>query len=192
MSTAPSIGVVARDPSSFVLRRVLPLIVTIVGVIGVVRWAATDAGLISELAGVVVMTGVAIALCIGYSLWLARVMRRSAATQRDALYRLVGSNIPNGAVFLFDRDLRFVLAEGSNFGEVSLKPEDLEGRTIWEALAPEVAASVESSYRAALAGERTTFETVSRGQDYLVTVAPTFDDSGEIVGGVVHSQQITE
>jgi PAS domain S-box-containing protein len=192
MSTAPSIGVVARDPSSFVLRRVLPLIVTIVAVIGVVRWAATKAGFISELAGVVVMTGVAIALCIGYSLWLARVMRRSAATQRDTLYRLVANNIPNGAVFLFDRDLRYTLAEGSNFHEVSLTRDDLEGRTIWEALAPEVAAIVEPKYRAALAGERTTFETVSRGQDYLVTVAPTFDDKGEIVGGVVHSQQITE
>ena len=57
-----------------------------------VRWAATDAGLISELAGVVVMTGVTIGLCIGYSLWLARVMRRSAATQRDALYRLVADH----------------------------------------------------------------------------------------------------
>jgi two-component system cell cycle sensor histidine kinase/response regulator CckA len=192
MSTAPSIGVVARDPSSFVLRRVLPLIVTIVAVIGVVRWAATKAGLLSELAGVILMTGVTIALCIGYSLWLARVMRRSAATQRDTLYRLVANNIPNGAVFLFDRDLRYTLAEGSNFHEVSLIRDDLEGRTIWEALAPEVAAIVEPKYRAALAGERTTFETASRGQDYLVTVAPTFDDKGEIVGGVVHSQQITE
>ena len=119
-------------------------------------------------------------------------MRRSAATQRDALYRLVASNIPNGAVFLFDRDLRYVLAEGTNFDEVALRSEELEGRTIWEALEPEAAAAVEPSYRAALAGKSSSFEMDFRDNVYLVTVAPTFDDKGEIVGGLVHSQQITE
>src|SRR5438067_5773838 len=113
MSTASSTGAVARDPSSFVLRRVLPLIVAFTVLVGVLRWIATEAGLVSELTGVILMTGFAVAVCASYSVWLARVLRRSAVTQRDALYRLVASSLPNGAVFLFDRDLRYVLAEGS-------------------------------------------------------------------------------
>jgi PAS domain S-box-containing protein len=196
MSTAPRAGAVARDPSSFVLRRVLPLTVGTVVLTGLGRWLATRHGLLPDAGGVVVMTAVAVAICTGYSIWLARALRSSSASrrdaERDALYRLVASNIPDGAVFLFDRDLRYVLAEGTNFTEVALRSEDLEGRTIWEALEPEAAAAIEPSYRAALAGERTSFEMVFRDVDYLVTVAPTYDDKGAIVGGLVHSQQITE
>ena len=165
------------------LRRVLPLIVIATVVASVLRWLPAD---------VVVMAGIVVAIGVGYSLWLARALRRSAATERDSLYRLVASNIPDGAVFLFDRDLRYVLAEGTNFAEVSLRKEELEGRTIWEALDPEAAAAVEPSYRAALEGKRSSFEMEFRGHIYLVTVAPTYDDRGEIVGGLVHSQQITE
>src|SRR5579864_3735646 len=193
MSTASSArGAVSQDPSSFVLRRVLPLIVIATVVAGLLRWLATDRGLLPEAAGVVLMTVFAVAIGVGYSIWLARALRRSVATERDSLYRLVASNIPDGAVFLFDRDLRYVLAEGTNFDEVSLHREELEGRTIWEALEPEAAAAIEPSYRAALDGKSSSFEMDFRGQIYLVTVAPTYDDRGEIVGGLVHSQKITE
>jgi len=193
MSTASSArGAVSQDQSSFVLRRVLPLTVIATVVAGALRWLATERGLLPEAAGVVLMTVFAVAIGVGYSLWLARTLRRSATTQRDALYRLVASNIPDGAVFLFDRDLRYVLAEGTNFAEVSLRREDLEGRTIWEALEPEAAAAIEPSYRAALDGKSSSFEMDFRGHIYLVTVAPTLDDKGEIVGGLVHSQKITE
>ena len=85
-----------------------------------------------------------------------------------------------------------MLAEGTNFAEVGLQREELEGRTIWEALEPEAAAAVEPSYRAALAGKSSSFEMGFRDNVYLVTVAPTVDEKGEIVGGLVHSQQITE
>jgi two-component system cell cycle sensor histidine kinase/response regulator CckA len=175
-----------------VLRRVLPLIVIATVVAGLLRWLATDRGLLPEAAGVALMTALAVAIGVGYSLWLTRALRRSVATERDSLYRLVASNIPDGAVFLFDRDLRYVLAEGTNFDEVSLRREELEGRTIWEALEPEAAAAIEPSYRAALDGKSSSFEMDFRGQIYLVTVAPTYDDRGEIVGGLVHSQKITE
>jgi two-component system, cell cycle sensor histidine kinase and response regulator CckA len=196
MSTASERGALVRDPGSFVLRRVLPLTVATVVATAGLRWIATDRGLIPEAAGVILMTGLAVAICTGYSLWLARTLRDTTARQRHderaELYRLVASNIPDGAVFLFDRDLRYVLAEGSNFEEVELRSTDLEGRTIWEALEPEAAAAVEPSYRAALAGESSSFEMEFRDNVYQVTVAPTFDDDGDIVGGLVHSQQITE
>ena len=192
MSTASSArGAVTQNPSSFVLRRVLPLIVATVVVGSVLRWVVTDRGLLPEVVGVILMTLVAVAFCVGYSLWLARTLHRSAALQRDSLYRLVASNLPDGAVFVFDRDLRYVLAEGTNLDEVGLDQEKLEGHTIWEALEPEAAAAIEPSYRAALAGKSSSFEMDFRDNVYLVTVAPTYDN-GEIVGGLVHSQRITE
>src|SRR5256885_16584831 len=97
MSTASPTGAVARDPNSFVLRRVLPLIVAITILVGLLRWIATETGLVSELVGVIAMTALAVGLCAGYSVWIVRVLRRSVVTQRDALYRLVANNLPDGA-----------------------------------------------------------------------------------------------
>lgn len=37
------------------------------------------------------------------------------------LYRQIASNVPNSAIFVFDKQLRYVLAEGSLVGKISLK-----------------------------------------------------------------------
>ena len=194
MSTASSATgrVTQKDPSSFVLRRVLPLIVATSVAGGALRWAVTDRGIVPQITELALLTAGAVMFCVAYSSWLKRTFVATAATQRDALYRLVASNMPNGAVFVFDRDLRYVLAEGTNFDEVGLQSDQLEGRTIWEALEPEAASAVEPSYRAALEGKSSSFEMDFRDNVYLVTVAPTADEKGEIIGGLVHSQQITE
>jgi signal transduction histidine kinase/CheY-like chemotaxis protein len=188
-------GAASRDSSSFILRRALPLMVAITLVTSLLRFFATEAGLVSEGVGVAFMTLFAIVAFALLAFWAARRLQADALVRRDSdrdqLYRRVASNMSDGAVFLFDRDLRYVLAEGRNFEEVALVSSELEGRTIWEALDPETAAAVEPSYRAALAGESSVFELEFRDNTYLVTVAPTVED-GEIIGGLVHSQQITE
>ncbi len=196
MSTAASTGAIPRDSSSFILRRALPVTVAIALVTFFVCWFAAEQRLVSDLVGAAVMTLVVIATFSGIAVWTARRLETAAARRREsdrnALYRLMASNMPEGAVFLFDRNLRYVLAEGRNFDAVGLDPSELEGRTIWEALEPATAAAIEPSYRAALAGQSSAFEMDFRGNAYLVAVAPTYDDDGEIVGGLVHSQQITE
>jgi hypothetical protein len=47
MSTAFRMGAAPRDSSFFILRRVLPLMVAITVVTGLLRFFATDAGLVS-------------------------------------------------------------------------------------------------------------------------------------------------
>jgi signal transduction histidine kinase/ActR/RegA family two-component response regulator len=195
MSTAFRMGAAPRDSSFFILRRVLPLMVAITVVTGLLRFFATDAGLVSEAVGVAVMTLFAIVTFAALAFWTARELQEAAVTQRDSdrdqLYRRVANNMSDGAVFLFDGDLRYILAEGKNFEEVDLVSSELEGRTIWEALDPDTAAAVEPSYRAALAGESSVFELDFRDNRYLVTVSPTYED-GKIDGGLVHTQQITQ
>jgi two-component system cell cycle sensor histidine kinase/response regulator CckA len=181
----------ATSPASIVLRRLLPLAIVVTIATAWLRWLATSHGLVSEPLGIAIMTALAVALFSGLAIWSVRVLRSAAATDRDALYRRVAANLPDVGLFLFDRDLRYVLASGGNFSTVGLRPDDLEGRTIWEALEPEAAAAIEPSSRAALAGERTTFEMDFRGQTYRVTVAPAYEN-GEIAGGLVFSQEISE
>jgi light-regulated signal transduction histidine kinase (bacteriophytochrome) len=94
------------------------------------------------------------------------------------------SQFPNGAVLLFDRDLRYRLAEGQGLAEVGLSKAGLEGRTIWEALPAETSAAIEPVYREALAGRATTLEMPYGGRHYSVHVCPLVT-GGEAMGMVV-------
>jgi PAS domain S-box-containing protein len=165
--------------------------VVIALVTGWLRFVATEFGLVSDFTGVAVMTAFAIVTFAGLAVWAARELRVASGrrdSDRNALYRRVANNMPDAAVFLFDLDLRYILAEGQS---LHLDSSELEGRTIWEALEPDVAAAVEPSYRAALAGETSEFELEFGTNWYLVTVAPTFED-GEVVGGLAYAAQITQ
>jgi signal transduction histidine kinase len=104
--------------------------------------------------------------------------------RREALYRSILSQFPNGAVLLFDRDLRYRLAEGQGLAEVGLSKAGLEGRTIWEALPAETSAAIEPVYRDALAGQPTTLEMPYGGRYYSVYVCPLVA-GGEAMGMVV-------
>ena len=112
--------------------------------------------------------------------------------RKDKLYRTLARNFPNGAVFLFDRDLRYTLAEGSGIKALGLESDSIEGKTIWEALSPEMSEMLEPVYRQALAGSATTFEAPESDQVYLVQVLPVTNSSGEIYAGMAVTQDITE
>jgi PAS domain-containing protein len=71
----------------------------------------------------------------------------------EQLYRTLARNLPNGAVVLFDHDLRYVIADGGGLAGVGLSSEAMEGRTIFELFPPEVTAEIEPPYRRAHAGE---------------------------------------
>lgn len=57
-------------------------------------------------------------------------------------------NLPGGAVFVVDRDLRYRLAEGEALRVAGFAPGDLVGRTIFDVLSPELAADYEKRTRA--------------------------------------------
>src|SRR5690349_8194761 len=79
-----------------------------------------------------------------------RRQAEAALRESEARYRLLASNFPNGAVLLFDHDLRYTLAEGAGLIEVGLSKSALEGKTIWEVFAPETCRIIESPFRVAL------------------------------------------
>lgn len=111
---------------------------------------------------------------------------------KDNLYRTLARNFPKGAVFLFDLDLRYTLAEGAGMAAMGLKTESFEGKTIWEALAPEICEMLEPVYRQALSGNATTFETPYGDRIYLVQVLPVAHSSGEIYAGMSVMQDISD
>ncbi|MBL8056687.1 MAG: PAS domain-containing protein [Anaerolineales bacterium] len=119
---------------------------------------------------------------------LARAHQLQESEER---YRTLAHNFPNGAVLLFDADLRYTLADGAGLAEVGLSPEALEGRTIQEVFPPEVCALLEPPFRAALAGEASAFEVPFADRLYLVHTVPVRDAAGAVTAGLVTTQDIT-
>ncbi len=115
-----------------------------------------------------------------------------ALRQSEELYRTLTKNFPNGAVILFDRNLRHILADGTGLAEVGFNREQVEGKTLSECFPPEVYRRLEPFYRKALAGKPTVFEKEYAQKTYQVRVVPVLDDCGKITAGLVMTQNITE
>ncbi|MGF2035853.1 MAG: EAL domain-containing protein [Nostoc sp. CmiVER01] len=111
--------------------------------------------------------------------------------EREALYRTLTQHIPNGAVHLFDHELRFLLIEGSEIKQLGLDGAALVGQTIWEVLPPETCEQIEPMYRAALIGQISVQEVLYSNQVYEVHTLPVRSEQGEIFAGMVLTQNMT-
>ncbi|MGQ0630506.1 MAG: PAS domain S-box protein [Sporichthyaceae bacterium] len=100
-------------------------------------------------------------------------------------------SFPQGAVFTWDYDLRYLSAGGYGLADVGLSREMLEGRTIFEAFAPETALAIEPMYRAALCGESTTIDVPYEGHVFSQHLSPVHDRDGNIVAGMGFTQDVT-
>lgn len=112
-------------------------------------------------------------------------------TSESQLQALV-ANLPGGAVFVVDRDLRYTLAEGEALRELGYEASDLIGKTIAEALDPALIAEHEYNYRRALAGHVFVQEHENRGRTFLTRGLPLSDPNGDIYAVLAMSYDITE
>jgi PAS domain S-box-containing protein len=120
-----------------------------------------------------------------------RKQAEEALRESEQLYRTMARNFPNGAVMLFDTELRYTLVEGTELAAVGLSKELMEGKTIWEIFPPEFCGAVEPNYRAALAGETVVTEFTYQDLTYLAYTLPVRNERQEIIGGMLMSQNIT-
>lgn len=115
----------------------------------------------------------------------------------DALLLLRSSDhpivhsFPQGAVVVFDHDLRYLSAGGLGLADVGLSREGLEGKTIWDAFPEETADLIEPLYRAALAGESTTYDVPYSGRIYTQRLAPVVSRSGHVIAAMGFTQDVT-
>jgi PAS domain S-box-containing protein len=118
-----------------------------------------------------------------------RIERR--LQQRERLYRTMTSNLPGAVVALFDRDLRYMVVDGSELLQtLGLSKEDIEGKTVAEAF-PKAAPVITPIYRAVLDGETVTRELEFGGRVYLTRTAPVRDEGGEVIAGAATALDIT-
>ncbi len=122
-----------------------------------------------------------------------RSQRAEAARSRnEARLRAVAANLPYGAVFILDRDLRYLLAEGNALEGAGMTSGDLVGKTIWNALDSESAKRYEPYFRQALGGESFSLEHCSHERHYISHGTPLCDERGKVDAVLAVSYDITE
>jgi hypothetical protein len=106
-------------------------------------------------------------------------------------YETLARNFPNGAVLLFDRNLRHTIADGVGLAALGVTKETLEGRTLFDAFPEALARVLAPAYLGALDGRAGNFELVHDERVHSLQVIPVRDASGAIFAGMVVAQDIT-
>ncbi|QNA89034.1 PAS domain-containing protein [Massilia sp. Dwa41.01b] len=109
-----------------------------------------------------------------------------------ALYRAIAEQLPHGALFAVDRDLRYLLARGASLREAGHEPADFEGRLLHEALPPELVAHYEPDYRSLLAGMPLEREHGVNGRAFASQGIPIAASDGTVHAALVVSYDVTE
>jgi diguanylate cyclase (GGDEF)-like protein len=123
----------------------------------------------------------------------ARSPAEEALRLGEELYRSLARNLHQSSVLLFDHDLRVLVAEGESLATGDIPYEAMSRRRLRDVLSPATWALLRQPARAALRGERLTFDLPSDDgeQLYKVTVGPIRDDQGAVQAGLLVAEDVT-
>src|SRR5215217_2184282 len=117
---------------------------------------------------------------------------QTVPVDRTELLRAVAERFPNGSISVFDRELRYVLAEGEGLASAGLSASSLIGRTLHEVFDAASVGYVEPFYRRALSGESVQFDLPVFGRVYHISARPLVEEEDSLVTTiVVIAQDIT-
>ncbi|MGB7441416.1 MAG: PAS domain S-box protein [Coleofasciculaceae cyanobacterium] len=116
----------------------------------------------------------------------------AALRRSEELYRTLAKNFPNGAVFLFDHNWQYSVAEGAGLASLAQESDSWKGKNVWETLPPALFEQLEPIYRDALAGKTSVTEVPFGEQIYLWHALPVTNEGQEVLAGMVMTQDITE
>lgn len=103
-----------------------------------------------------------------------RKKSREEIIRSQSRYRVLASNIPLTSVFLIDRDLKYIVAEGTTLSAWGMTPQDFEGKTLSEVHVKNLKEIQPAVTRALLKKEIVQKEMVYRRRVYEMTVRPIF------------------
>ncbi len=111
--------------------------------------------------------------------------------QLNAQFQAVLDNFPEGAVFLFDNELNYVLVGGKRLGEHGLQPEDMVGKTVRQVFPEHVWRVAEPEQHKVLQGQESYYEVEFDGRLYANVGVPVIMNDKEAKLGLVIAHDIT-
>jgi len=142
------------------------------------EWAPADVALAAEVAE---RTGAAIELA----------NTEEARRESEQRLRAVMENLPGGAVFVVDADLRYQMAEGAALREMGLAAADFVGQPVQKLAPPALWPDYERLYSQALAGQPFTYEHTQGGRVFATQGGPLRRPDGTVGAVLAVSHDIT-
>lgn len=111
-------------------------------------------------------------------------------------YLNVVANLPGQTVFLFDKDLRFILAEGKTLKEAcssfGINSREIEGKSIKEVFPPQLFDIFDTPFREAFKGKTSEAEFQYQGIIHSIQVQPVKDENDFIYAGLMVCREPSE
>ncbi|MGE5431024.1 MAG: PAS domain S-box protein [Syntrophomonadaceae bacterium] len=121
-----------------------------------------------------------------------RKIAEEALSMSEKRYRILAQNFPNGGVILYDKNLRYMVADGNEIARTSSSMESVVGKTIWELYPPETCKLIEPYYRAALMGEENIFTHRLFDRFYEFHTLPIKEEDGDVSAGMCLILDVTK
>jgi PAS domain S-box-containing protein len=113
--------------------------------------------------------------------------------QKDLnLYRILANNIPDINLYLFDKDIRFILAEGNEMKNNGFSHETFEGKKLSEISSEQIKQIWKPLFTSAIEGEEVSTEYKFNNYNYLIWVLPIKNKTNEIYSAIAITQNITD
>ncbi len=122
----------------------------------------------------------------------AVIRAQEVLAENEARLSAITANYPNGAIVMYDQEMRYLLVDGLGLEESGLNKAEMEGRTIYDVYDEQTAEIVRATYQRALDGEEIVQEIPFRNLVYRTVSLPVRDESGEIIAAMTITQNITE
>jgi PAS domain S-box-containing protein len=121
-----------------------------------------------------------------------RKRAEKAVRESEELVRTLLDNFPNGSVNVFDKDLRYIFADGQGLEQAGLSSELLVGKPLAELFPKESVELVRPYYRKAFAGEAVEFELPLGGRTYSINAAPLREHADDVRAIIAVALDITQ
>jgi two-component system CheB/CheR fusion protein len=102
--------------------------------------------------------------------------RTRTISERECMLSEILRNYPGGSISVFDRELRYVFADGLGLSEAGLDRETLLGKSISEIYPAELAQQVRPHYERAFSGTLAEFDFHFSDKEFRVTASPLLKD----------------
>nr|MCU0383972.1 PAS domain-containing sensor histidine kinase [Cyclobacteriaceae bacterium] len=107
-------------------------------------------------------------------------------------YRILGNNIPNGAVFLIDRNYNYLIAEGEEFEKLGRTSDYYVGKNARDIYTEDRYKKLSYYFEKLFAGESVSFEWDFNNQHYIFLGKPCIEKDGTIKTAILLTQNITD